>query len=76
MPGIKMNKTKAEQILEFEEMVKLAGTENCKKCYGRGYEGWSDALGCFLPCDCLIKAEKSITLERIKKREITDAEKN
>ena len=57
---------KEEQAMKLLEMVEIAKTHNCKKCCGRGYEGWDEKKHQFIPCDCLTKAADRVRLEKRK----------
>lgn len=68
----KFEKTYEEQKEDFKKMVTLAHTENCPKCYGRGYIGYNLKLKMFTPCVCLQKAERKITQERLAQRKVNE----
>lgn len=65
-------KTYEEQKEDFKQMVKLAHSEDCRKCYGRGYMGFNLQLKMFMPCVCLQKAERKITQERLAQRKLNE----
>ena len=67
-----MDLSRTQQIERFKEMHDLSSNIlhgkiiECKKCFGRGYNGWDDDLKQFLPCDCIIKAQRKAVLENFR----------
>lgn len=64
-------KSREDQLEDFKKIAELAHSEDCKKCYGRGYQGWDSNLEMFIPCECVWKAERKIIRERLAQQKVS-----
>ena len=66
--------TREEQKQQMKMMAILAEATNkrpCKKCSSRGFEGWDEMKGQYIPCICVIKASVKIKMEKFKNGQTT-----
>ena len=71
--------TREEQQAKMKEMAELAEIitgKECNKCFGRGYEGWSEEFKQYIPCICVVKAGNQARMAKFRNREIIEEQKN
>lgn len=67
--------TRKEQEKSLKEMAIIAQATNnreCKKCFGRGYSGWSEKLNQYIPCNCITKATDKIRLNNFRNKQFVE----
>ena len=58
---------KKDQETQAKEMARLAAKINgheCKKCLGRGHDGWNVSLGQYIVCGCVLKAAHKVKMQK------------